>query len=284
MITTWTLLQVPLSLVAGFCVLAGIVIRYTFKYRAYQSFVPIDVPSLPDSVRYFFDSSAPKLKEEGFIHITTVYQTGAVNNVRTYCSWWLHPERGQHALCAAVVPNVGQSRCWVEFDTVGVNPLIELETNNLGSAPGVFDSVPWQHKCRLPRETAIGHIYSVHLRREADLISESTPRYIPQATPQDVIEFHTNATVFILRDQARRGLFYETTEAGVFRPTWFGAYMMILRLLPPLKQIRRWKNRRFGIAEAQRAISNPATRPTNVRLATDSPYAMPLHASSLSYT
>jgi hypothetical protein len=253
-----------------------------FKQRAYADWDIVEAESIPPDVRAWFDAATPSLLAKGFAPFLTVRQTEMVKGVRLYSSWWSNIDCGQCASCTVVISAMGKVQRFVGFETVCIDPLTTVSTSNEPNA-GVFDRVPRLHKQRYPWIQDVSQLYQIHLYSERRVIAANATRCIPSSDPQRVIEEQKNAGAFVMREQARLGLFFETEEVGAFRLTWYGAYLTVMRLLPPGRQLRTWKSNRGARRVALLAASEKLGAPRGVAVTDVSPFEPPLSIDQLSY-
>ena len=71
---------------------------------------------------------------------------------------------------------------------------------------------------------------------------------IPFAHQDDPLRFLGEAMTRELQEQVEAGTWWRDERAGVFRPTFAGAWRMTWRVLPPLSVVRRWRARRRAVA------------------------------------
>jgi hypothetical protein len=274
--------------VAQLAILIGIVyvlgppvIWLTFRQRVYAKYRPIEVEQLPSRAHAFFASVAPDLAQEGFEFAGHLHQSGSVQGVDAYLALWIDFPRGQLAYAAAVSPAVGATKLMLEFASMASDGQAVL-TNNHGSDAGIYDALAWRHIAYLPWLLRPADLYQVHLNRERRLLPADAPRYLPSidSMPESIAD----GEMHLLREQVRTGLLRETRTAGEFRPTFVGAWRMVLRLLPPGKQYRLWRARRRARADHADAVAAPAPRPSRpVSVTNQSPYAPRLSQFPLSY-
>jgi hypothetical protein len=274
-------LYVLLCGIAALYVAGPVVIRLTFRHRAYSKYEPVPPEHLPPAVFERFAQAAPDLAREGFEVTTYVKNSGQVAMVSAYLAVWTNHGRGQNATVAAMIPEIGRATFYVEFQTVGVGPLRAVCTLNFRGNAGIYHEMPWRYARYFPSIATTGELYRIHLRRERDVIPPNATRYLPN--DEQLVETISSAALFVLHEQARFGLFYETSEPGVFRPTWYGAVIMVMRLLPPVKQLRSWANRRQARGDARRAIAEPVAPVEGVKLTRDSPFEPLLTSDRLTY-
>jgi hypothetical protein len=275
------MLRLILILLAAPYTLGPILIRFMFKFRAYSKYIPIEPYELPAEARKYFESNAPSLASQGFHAAAYLLHEGAVANTTSYVGLWLNPARGQSAATIAIISTGGISpKYYLGYETVIVPHGEKVETDNYHADAGIFADVPGRYRCRVPGVTP-DELYQIHVNCEARILCADATRYVPSdaAAINELIQ----AVVRSMRQQVRSGLFYETNTAGLFRPTWYGATMMVLRLLPPLKQIRMRRARRNGRRDQEEARRAPAPFPQNVSVTEQSPFEAELDAARLTY-
>lgn len=257
------------------------VLWLTFRQRTYSTNVVIEPAMLPAPVRQYFDSLTADVARAGFSLTGYVCGSGAVANVSSYVALWTHVTRGQTATAAAVLPAVGRTVTFLEFQTVTAPHVCAVLTSNNGSDAGMFDADAWRHKAQLPWVSRPLELYQVHLNRERRFVAPGAARYLPE--PTRIAEVLDEAGAFILRDQVRSGLFRETPQAGEFRLTFAGAWRAAYRVLPPLRQIRLRRATRESRTDHAEALAHPATPTEHVAITHVSPFALPAGRYPLSY-
>ena len=263
-------------------VFAPAVIWFTFRQRAYATFGVMEPHHLPAATRAYFVELTPDLAREGFVVTAYLSNAGSVAGVTAYLAVWTHPARGHLASTYIVLPSFGRATKVLEFETITALGAEDVMTSNLGSNAGVYNEVPARHKAQLPWVTSTSELYQVHLNRERRLLRPDAARYLPD--PANVVEQVEAGTVVELREQVRTGLLRETSTPGEFRPTVAGAFVMVYRLLPPLKQIRLWQAKRRARVDHAEAMARPAPRPQRVNVTNVSPYMPPATQHPLGYS
>jgi hypothetical protein len=240
-----------LFVVGLFYVLGPVLIWFTFRRRVYSNYQYVAPEQLPPRVRDYFASVAPHLAKEGFAVAGYLHNAGAVDLVESYSACWFSRHRGQVAVAFAVNPAMGRAKFLLEFTTLASPSRQTVTTSDHGCDAGVFDLIPWRHTARFGQlRGQPGELYRVHLVRERRFIPPGSTRYLP-AVDKDLREETADATACILREQVRTGLMVETSQVGVFRPTVRGAILLIVRLLPPARQIRMWRAKRETRRDAE---------------------------------
>jgi len=271
-------------LLVGFLYLLGpVLIWLTFKQRVYALSEPIDRSELPPELDEFSLRVAPELEREGFVLLACFRQTGSVAGMSAYMLRWQQPERGQLAhvyavLAAGRIP----TNVVLEFETITADGR-DVMTNTIRGNAGIYDALRWRHVASLPwLATRPRSLYQVHLNREQRILDPASPRYLPPANR--LPESAAAAEYFLLRELVRTGLFREARVAGEFRPTFPGAWRLVMRMLPPAKQLRVLAaKRRARVDEAESQLS-PAPRPVGpVTVTRQSPYDRPLQRFPLTY-
>jgi hypothetical protein len=271
----------PLTLIVLLYVGGPLIILLTFKQRVYAEYQPLQPEQLPQDVFSFFSEHAAQLAAEGFSAALYARQSGAVAGVHAYVSIWHNRDRGQQALLGLVIPTVGRATRWIEFETVGAQPHRTIESNNIHREVGIFEVPGWRDVRYFPWLRTVPELYRVHLWRERDRLPAGAVRYVPANC--DVIGSLTNSTRFLLQEQVRRGFMRATREAGVFRLTVYGAFAMVMRMLPPGKQLRTLRARRAARVEMRRARQEPVSAPSAVPVTDVSPISPSLSADRLTY-
>ena len=262
-------------------VLGPVVIWFTFRLRAYANYDVIDPAALPDDVRRYFESLAPGLVRDGFVAACYVNNTGATRGVQGYIAAWMNAERGQTASAIAIVPTLGTKQFSLAFGTATAPNGRTVVTTNYGADAGVFEQRDWLDTARVPWASDPRELYQVHLNRERRLLPPDAVRYLPE--PAHVPAAFAEHAAFEVREQVRAGLMRETSRAGEVGVTWRGAWLVVMRLLPPLKQIRLRQARRRARGDYEDALRSPAPPPVAVRVTHESPFVQPESRFPLNY-
>jgi hypothetical protein len=275
-----TVLQVILWIIVLFYITAPAVIWLTTRHQCYGACRIVAPSQMPDAARDALHSARRELSDLGFEFETYLAISGAPN-VMLYLASWRHRQRGQSAALCMVIAGSLRPQRFVQIETIELDPLIRLVPTNQRSYSGVFDRVPGHHANYYPWVVSVSELYRVHLWRERQSIDPHAARYLPRG--DDVVEAQASENRFILKEQARQGLYYETKQAGVYRPTLYDSFLMTMRLLPPGKQLRLWEFRRRARAEWNCAIDDVIAPPDLVRVTEESPFEPRLSGDRLSY-
>jgi hypothetical protein len=275
-----TVLQVILWVIVLFYIAAPVVIWLTTRHQCYGACRIVAPSQMPDVARDAVRSARRELSDLGFEFEAYLAMTG-VTNVTLYLASWRQRQRGQSAAVCMVIAGSLRPQRSVQIETIALDPLIRLVTTNQRNYSGVFDKVPGHHANHYPWVASVSELYRVHLWRERQLIDPQAARYLPRG--DDVVAAQASEERFVLKEQARQGLYYETKQAGVYRPTLYGAFLMTMRMLPPGKQLRQWEFRRRARAEWTRAIDDVIAPPDLVRVTEESPFEPRLTGDHLSY-
>jgi hypothetical protein len=156
------------------------------------------------------------------------------------------------------------------FQTVSARDGAAVATSNLGRNAGVFDRVSNRHTAQFPSVRTATELYQIHLNRESRLFPRGEIRFVLDEA--NLVHASEDASFVELRQQVRSGMFHESKNAGEFRLTFCGAWRMVYRLLPPMKQLRYWKAKLRSKRDHLEAMRNPAPRPAAVEVTTVSPF------------
>jgi hypothetical protein len=261
----------PLLYIAAAVYLLGPVVTWlTFRMQAYSKFEVVEFIALPPHVQAYFAGAAPALVADGFVAACYLHNTGATTGVQMYLAEWLHDARGQTATCIAVMPAIGTTKRVLTFSTVAAPHGRTINTTNTTDG-GIFELREWLDSARLPWVTDPRELYQVHLNRDRRLVPPDAVRFVP--LPSDVPQVTAESIAHELREQVRAGLMRETSRIGEFRATWRGAWLMTMRLLPPLKQFRQWQARRRSRSDYEESKTDPAPPPHAAPITRESPFA-----------
>jgi hypothetical protein len=271
-----------LGIIALMYVGAPLLLYFTFRQRCYGTLILIAPEQVPHRAAQFFVDVSPALAAEGFQVDGYLQSSGSVAGVGAFVASWSNLQRGQRAGAIAVISATGTMSASLTFETTVAGPeFVNVTTCNVRGNAGVYDATPSREKAYLPWVRDPRVLYEAHLARERRLVPRGATRYVPEYT--DILATAELEQVAELREQTRTGLMQETETVGVFRPTFIGAWRMVYRLLPPLKQVRVWRAKQRGRADEADAMKSPAPRPNNVRVTRVSPYAQPVGQHPLTY-
>jgi hypothetical protein len=111
---------------------------------------------------------------------------------------------------------------------------------------GVFPQSPHEDRLNVPQIRDVRELYRVHCLRVNRSPRASGKRVVPQEG--DVVEFIQSETRREYEWLAECGYFWLDELAERYRPTWKGAFLMMWKMLFPVKQVRRLMVRRHATA------------------------------------
>jgi uncharacterized protein DUF4253 len=227
--------------------LGPFVVRFKETFFVRPPFEPFDPGRhrLPPDVTAVYQRSVDALREDGFELVGEAFQVGKENKPSIRMGCLEHPGTGDQALAAAAEASGKNHRLAVTFVelmavyadgrilSVYNNPQVEILAARpervLAPFPEVRDPIRLVRVTRALQE----RWFRGAERTGVDLKS-------------DPVGFLSAAVARDYQYQVERGLFWldPTAFPQVYRPTWFGAFVLVWRLLPPMSLIRAALRRR----------------------------------------
>jgi hypothetical protein len=246
-----------------------LIVRAKQSIKAQVVRQPVDLEQLPVDVAAMFVHAHTALAPEGFTSVV-ILRSQPIPNVIGYCSLLRHsslPDWGQIIVVETIPQAHGQIprrvKCIGGFDREYVNRE-SIGTGNSRTA-GFHPSDPLAHDLSAPQVTDPVVLWRLHCARVRRLSSSmrAAPKFIQ---PGHEIEHFEERETRGLKRCLDRGYYYLDDKTGLYRKTLKGAYLMTWKLLPPIKQVRRWVNERRASAEmrmlpAELLQSNPTPPP-----------------------
>lgn len=212
-------------------------IRSTLTEQSAITFDPIDPSSIPDPAALCFANTATAFTSQNFQYLGTFVFTHAVNNQIHHAAIWADPQSTDIA-CVSTITQPSPTAALrliesVAFTTEFTDGYV-VTTSNL-AIPDVFPSNPRSSEIRCPGTRNFHRLREFHRARvihsqrteRASLASSNAPAYLA-ANQRDLFTWLISAGYYFLESD------------NCCRMTRRGAYLMTYRLLPPLKQLRRF--------------------------------------------
>lgn len=229
-----------ISFAAFMYLVTPILIRFSQKYNSHPKFQPVALATLPPPAAQYLWTCQQALESEGFTTVAHLAWENSAPNVFPLLTLYMNRQTGVKAITAAfyVVSAQGAklTTCYTEFITRYEDGLV-LQTSNNGTF-GTSQHGPKQKTLRLPEMQNPHELYAIH-RRMAGIATAIEP--LPP--PGMEISAQEQRIVEDFNEQVGFGRLSLDTAAGVYRPTWKGAYLMTWSQLWPMKNIRKSQER-----------------------------------------
>lgn len=237
---TWAVGTV-LALAAAAYALLPLVIKFTQYSRATSNYELIGREDLPSDVLAFMDRSVWELQPLGFVPAALVREVGAVPGVTIYVVMLPNPTTFDRCGLAFTVGDgtTGLRTPTVTFETKFENGTT-IETGNFADA-GVFPRDRSYNRLNIPHLNNLALQWEIHRRRRVRHAPRNALAVLPPAGTEVQAQVQDD-----VREKERvraAGYYYFDAAAGVYRPTWKGAYLMTWKLLIPVSMIRRQAKR-----------------------------------------
>lgn len=243
--------------------LGPVVVWLTQRPSARPLFQPFDPArhKVPDDVAAAMRQTCEALATEGFRVVADLFQTGQVKHVSVRVVLLENPGTAELALAITVFSAARPARMvasYVELPTkfrdgrsVSVNNSPRLGSFAPRPPRAVLQFLSVRDPARLCR------IKRAYLRRHYRQVEAS-----PFEHQGDPGRFLSEALVRELTEQVEAGTRRRDDRAGVFRPTFTGAWMMTWKLLPPFSSIRKARlGRRAAEVLKDLGMDGPDARP-----------------------
>jgi hypothetical protein len=197
--------------------------------------------SLPDEAWRYLDRVAGSLRDEGFVR-SAPFIPPAVLGSLAVAMLLVNRRTGDLALVTSVFAAQRHTmRLKVQY--VEFMSLFEdgsgVQTNN-SSVLSSFPPTPGRQVESLPEVVSPSRLYKVHQARLVAARLQDRPRIVPE--PGEEMRFAVQQIVDSVSRQVETG--YIEERGGGYRATLYGAFAMVWKELPPLKQVRWMLHRR----------------------------------------
>jgi hypothetical protein len=231
--------------VAAFYVLAPVAVRLGSRQAPQLGLeeVPTEfVETLGPEAQGFVTESERALREDGFERVALVTTTDLAPGAR--CVFVLMTNRtvGARGLVAFVIgllegsPSVTQK--WVAFSTHFGDGTI-VETGNLDEVT-VLEPRLRQDPRSFPEVKGPRALFRIHQARVARIEDRAT--VLP--APGEEIALMTREYAADMQRQVEVGYLEPDPEGPMLRPTWRGAWVMTMKLVPPGRWLEQWSRQR----------------------------------------
>jgi hypothetical protein len=235
-------LLVVMTAAAAPYLLAPIRVFRRNRISARPAFEPFDPaghtvpPGLAEQVARHVAALAPA----GFQQVADLFRADPGQPSRMRVVLLAAPATGEIALVtAAYSPSIPRIQaCALEFPTRFTGERSLTVTNSV--QPGVFGAIAGRVKERLPEIRDPERLLRVHralLARRYDGVAREAIDY--RGDPAGML---VAAMQRELRQQVGTGYLRLDERAGVYRPTWKGAFLMSWKLVSPVRELRRWRD------------------------------------------
>jgi hypothetical protein len=203
-------------------------------------FQPVELSQLPPDIVEAVKVASRGLAQSGFIAVGHLTQRIARTGQEAFVSLWINETTRDSAQIIAVrtptalgaVSIVTLTTFWTEFtDETGI------VTSN-SSASGAYPSNPLMSVIRIPRAADVASLYRFHRARVERGQAERIPTLDSSREPLRRMWLEHTQTF----ERLIKLGYYTIDEVNqTYVPTLKGAYLMTYRLLPPFKQIQKWR-------------------------------------------
>jgi hypothetical protein len=224
--------------------LGPIVIRFRQTQPRSAEFVPTSSGG-PAAVRASFDATRDALASRAFVEVGRLQQTNSAMAMAGFVQLLEHPN--SYAVCSRLViadPASDELRAnlvvFVTERTVGPALVTSNAATIVPFPPNPrFDTV-WFPDVRDPAK-----LYALHGAR----VSQPGAGVARRTTvASDPVDYQRRLETASKEHMVRCGYWWLDADTQVYRPTWKGAILMALRLLPPCRQLIRWQRTRRAAA------------------------------------
>lgn len=227
-------------------VAAPIFVRFQSTHPTTPQFEPTSLAQLPPDVAESFNRFIHTMNADGFIFLGYFRQLAYMKGVGFYLALLKNPATGEMVYIIEMFAKKGLAsvrQSHFEFCSEFSNG-VEITTNN-GQQPRIHKSTPEMQLFMFPEVNNPRLLYQLH-RRLCDRFAPGAQNVMPADGAEAFILSY--GTVKDIRRQAEYGLYYLDEKAGVFRPTWKGAYLMTWKLAWPVGPMRKAAMRRSSRA------------------------------------
>ena len=209
---------------------------------------PCEISQLPPDFAWFASRSAAELAPLGFVAAAHLRSDTSNGRQLTHVSIWTNRTAGDMAEVISVrvsgaMASSGSSL--VTFITRYRDGTSIITSNS--KTPGIFRRNPKELSLRVPTTSDVALMYRVHRARVGRLGRSRGQPVLPAAGSE--IEDHQDRNTRTMVYQVDAGYYRIDQDAGVYRPTWKGAFLMTWKLVQPFKSIRMSRVRRASEME-----------------------------------
>jgi len=244
--------------IIAFCYIGGpLLVHMSLRQPARPAFEVLDetrLRQLPEPVRDFFQQTTGELAGAGFTPAAYLFHQDP-NTAGATAVLALLENRAARDAAIAVAMYVSTSgspklkQTYVEFATEFAGGG-EISTGNSPELH-VMAELPEKRVLRFPEIREAARLFEIHRRLVVRDAAGRAKTF--RAKGEGPAEFMRRNMQQDLAAQAEAGYFYLAEAAGVYRPTWKGAFLMAWKLLWPVSAILRMRRRRRNV-ELQREL------------------------------
>jgi hypothetical protein len=230
-------------LFVGLYVVAPLIIRAKKRIELEPEYITTDTSLLPSRVSAAFDHAASAISSNGFCHIGTVKHFVVNTGQDSYVSAWVNRDYSDSVQIIGVCtpsPLRGLTVVTLTAFRTDFADGTSIVTSNSGSA-SVFPADPRESPVRCPNARNISMLYQFHRARVA---KEGKYRSPTLKRMRDISERLRNEHHDTYRRLVEDGYHVLSVDKKSYAYTYKGAFTMTYRLLPPLRQMRKWKRDR----------------------------------------
>lgn len=243
--------------------LGPLAVRFSQRFPARPLFVPYDpiLHPLSDELAATFRETVDALLRTGMQLLGDFAHASPMTKVQLRVALLADPAGQEHALVVAAHstnPKVKMSACFVEFPTKFTDGGALSVTNS--SEPDIYPQAPGRVLERFPQVRDPARLRRVNAALLARF--HGSRQRAPLEPKGDLATFIQEASTREYQLQIGTGYMWLDERAQAYRPTFFGAWAMSQRLLPPLRQIlERRRRRRAEQLLVQLDMTFPDERP-----------------------
>ena len=225
--------------------LGPIAVRFSQRFPARPLFVPYDPIQHPlsDELAATFRETVDALLRTGMQVLGDFAHASPMTKVQIRVALLADPTGQEHALVVAAHsanPKVKMSACFVEFPTKFADGGALSVTNS--GEPDIYPQAPGRVLERFPQVRDPARLRRVNAALLARFYKSR--QRVPLEPTGDLAAFIQEASTREYQLQIGTGYMWLDERAQAYRPTFFGAWAMSQRLLPPVRQIIERRRRR----------------------------------------
>jgi hypothetical protein len=217
-----------------------LIIYFTQRMKANPDLLEIDVHTLPPKAWQYLYENVNLLMAVGFKPIAYLALPSPVTNVRTYLALLVNPETSDKAMITEIFADSGLAdshTLYTEFSTRFASGRFfdTLNSHTLQS----FARDPLQTRTQTPSVRDPAELYRLHQWVMSQGIGPETK--VPYDFNEPPPAYIKRILVESYDKQVQRGRLAYSSQAGAYRPTLVGAYVMCWALLWPISMIRKMR-------------------------------------------
>jgi len=215
--------------------LGPVFIRFTQRRAARPVVEVIENEATPEFVEAHFSRSEAALAEMGIVPVGRLFVPG---KLRSYLLV-MENTSVQGSAVAGVLSSDDDRNPKVEYVTFR-NQFTDGTNVFTSNQPDVSILAPMPNRVELdvPEEQNPAAVYAIHVAMVERFGKGKTPKPLDL---QDIAANSRKASMEIMEEQVKAGLFYLSGDSLWYKPTWKGACLMTWKLCWPIKHIRVWR-------------------------------------------